>query len=73
VREVAVVGQAHPEWGQEVVAYVVPAVVDDPPELEQLRNWASVRIARFKAPRALVLVPEIPRTASGKVRRRDLD
>jgi O-succinylbenzoic acid--CoA ligase len=72
VRDVAVLGRPHPEWGQEVVAFVVPAVVDDPPELEGLRAWATERIARFKAPRALVLVPEIPRTSSGKVRRRDL-
>lgn len=72
VRDVAVRGRDHAEWGQEVVAYVVPAVVDEPPELEELRDFASERIARFKAPRALVLVPEIPRTSSGKVRRRDL-
>jgi O-succinylbenzoic acid--CoA ligase len=72
VRDVAVAGRPHPEWGQEVVAFVVPATVDDPPELEELRVWASERIARFKAPRALVFVPEIPRTSSGKARRRTL-
>lgn len=73
VRDVAVAGRPHPDWGQEVVAFVVPAVVDDPPDLEGLRVWAADRISRFKAPRVLVLVPEIPRTTSGKVRRRALD
>jgi O-succinylbenzoic acid--CoA ligase len=69
VTDVAVAGRPHPEWGQQVVAFVVPAVVDAPPNLEELRAYASERIARFKAPRELVLVSEIPRTASGKIRR----
>jgi len=72
VRDVAVAGRPHPEWGQEVVAFVVPTIVDEPPDLEELRAWAGERVARFKAPRALVLVPEIPRTSSGKIRRRAL-
>lgn len=69
VRDVAVVGRPDPDWGQEVAAFVVPALVDDPPDLDDLRAWTSERIARFKAPRGLVLVPEIPRTSSGKIRR----
>jgi o-succinylbenzoate---CoA ligase len=69
VRDIAVAGRPHADWGWEVVAYVVPAVIDDPPGIDELRAWASERIARFKAPRAVVLVPEIPRTSSGKARR----
>ena len=69
IRDVAVAGRPHPEWGQQVVAFVVPRVIDDPPTLDELRERASDLIARFKAPRELVLVPELPRTASGKLRR----
>jgi len=69
VGDVAVAGAPHEDWGQQVVAYVVPATIDDPPELEELRDWVGDRIARFKAPRELVLVPRIDRTAIGKVRR----
>ena len=69
VREVAVAGQPHATWGQEVVAFVVPVSIDDPPTLDELRAFCMERIAGFKAPRALTLVPEIPTTASGKVRR----
>ena len=72
VAEVAVRGRPDPEWGQHVVAYVVPATVDEPPTLEELRDHAAERIARFKAPRELVLLPELPRTSSGKVRRAEL-
>ena len=67
--DVAVAGRPHPEWGQEVVAFVVPASADDPPTPEELRTHAAERIARFKAPRVVVLMSEIPRTASGKIRR----
>ena len=72
VAEVAVGARADPEWGQHVVAFVVPSTVDEPPTLEELRDHAAARIARYKAPRELVLIPALPRTASGKVRRAEL-
>jgi o-succinylbenzoate---CoA ligase len=73
VREVAVAGRPHPDWGEQVIAFVVPSSIDDAPSLEELRNWASERIAPFKAPRELVLVPELPKTPSGKLRRSGLE
>lgn len=69
VVDVAVAGRPDPEWGEHVVAFVVPSTVDDPPSLEELRSHVDGRVARFKAPRALVLLPALPRTASGKLRR----
>jgi O-succinylbenzoic acid--CoA ligase len=72
VAEVAVTGRSDSEWGEHVVAFVVPARIDAAPTLEELRDHAAERIARFKAPRELVLLPELPRTASGKVRRTEL-
>jgi o-succinylbenzoate---CoA ligase len=72
VAELAVAGRADPEWGQHVVAFVVPVAPDDPPTLEELRDHAAERMARFKMPRELVLLPALPRTPSGKVRRGEL-
>jgi O-succinylbenzoic acid--CoA ligase len=72
VKDVVVAGRPHTEWGQQVVAFVVPTTSEDPPTLEELREHAAERIARFKSPRALVLMTEIPRTSSGKIRRRAL-
>jgi O-succinylbenzoic acid--CoA ligase len=69
VADVAVGGRLDPEWGERVVAWVVPADPREPPTLEELREHAAATIARFKVPRELVVVDELPRTASGKVRR----
>jgi O-succinylbenzoic acid--CoA ligase len=72
VAEVAVAGRPDPEWGEHVVAFVVPASIDDAPTLESLRDHAAERMARFKAPRELVLLAALPRTPSGKIRRAEL-
>jgi o-succinylbenzoate---CoA ligase len=72
VADAAVAGRPDQEWGAHVVVFVVPSRIDDPPSLEELRAHASQRIARYKAPRELVLLPELPRTVSGKVRRSEL-
>jgi acyl-CoA synthetase (AMP-forming)/AMP-acid ligase II len=70
VAEVAVWKRSDPEWGERVVAWVVP--VNDAPSLEDLRRVVSDAIAPWAAPKELVIVDDLPRTASGKVRRRAL-
>jgi O-succinylbenzoic acid--CoA ligase len=69
VADVAVAGRPDPEWGEHVVAWVVPAHPNDPPTLEQLREYCRDAIARFKAPRDLRVVGTLSRTTNGKVRR----
>jgi o-succinylbenzoate---CoA ligase len=73
VHDVAVAGAPDPEWGQRVVAFVVPAQPADPPSLDQLRGFVRQRLAAAEAPRELVLVAELPRSPSGKLLRRRLD
>ncbi len=72
VVDVAIAGRPDPEWGAHVVAFVVPSSAGDPPTLEELRDHVSERLPRFMAPRALVLLTDLPRTVSGKLRRGSL-
>jgi O-succinylbenzoic acid--CoA ligase len=70
VADVAVAGSDDPEWGRRVVAYVVPADPATPPSLDELRGHVKETLPAYAAPRELVLVEELPKTAVGKVQRR---
>jgi O-succinylbenzoic acid--CoA ligase len=70
VAEVAVAGRPDPEWGQRVVAWVVPDGA--PPDLEAVRDAVRAELPAYCAPKELVVVDALPRTALGKVRRRSL-
>jgi o-succinylbenzoate---CoA ligase len=70
VAEVAVWKRSDPEWGERVVAWIVPT--DDAPSLDELRQVVAETIAPWAAPKELVIVDDLPRTASGKIRRRAL-
>jgi O-succinylbenzoic acid--CoA ligase len=72
VAEVAVVGRPDPEWGERVVAVVVPADPRNPPSLDGLRATVKRELAAYAAPRELRLVESLPRTALGKVVRTGL-
>ncbi|MFC5060674.1 acyl-CoA synthetase [Actinomycetospora atypica] len=69
VADVAVVGVGDPQWGETVLAVVVPEGDVDPAELI---TFARERIAHFKAPRRVELVTELPRNATGKLLKRVL-
>ncbi len=68
LEEVAVFGVADDEWGERVVAAVVPAARVHP-TLEQLRAHVSRHIESFKAPREIITVDALPRLPSGKLDR----
>lgn len=67
VVDVAVAGRPDPEWGARVVAWVVPG--DPAPELAALREAVKAELPPWCAPKELVVVDHLPRTALGKVRR----
>jgi len=60
------VGVPDPEWGERVIAVVVPDDESAPPELADLRAAVAARLPRYAAPRAVVIAAEIPMLTSGK-------
>ena len=74
VLDVAVIGVANAEYGEEVKAVVQPKVwADAGPELEaELRDWVRTRISPVTQPRSYEFVPELPRIPSGKLAKHEL-
>ena len=70
VAEVCVAGAPDPEWGERVVAHVVPRDRSAPPGLADLRAFAADRLSAAKLPREVVIIGSIPRTPGGKPLRR---
>jgi O-succinylbenzoic acid--CoA ligase len=66
VADVAVAGVDDPEWGQRVVAWVVPAG-DVEPSVDELRDTVSATLPAFMAPKEVRTVAALPRTALGKI------
>jgi long-chain acyl-CoA synthetase len=71
VAEVAVVGAPDPEWGEIVVAFVVPQAGADL-TAETLDQHCLARIARFKRPKRYVLAEQLPKNNYGKVLKTEL-
>ena len=69
VSEVAVGGRSDQEWGERVVAWVVPRTGAVLPTLDGLRGMVKEQLAPWAAPRELVLLDCLPKTATGKLRR----
>ena len=68
VTAVAVVGIPHPEWGQQVVAAVVPEAGCELTEADLL-DQCRPQLAGYKLPRRIMFVDDLPLTASGKTAR----
>ncbi len=71
VLEVAVIGVADAEFGQRLKAFVV-SVEGSATSEEQLKAHVKANLAAYKTPREIAFVDELPRNATGKILKRDL-
>ena len=71
VLEAASIGIPDQIYGEEVVAYVVPKTGEELTE-EELQIWCSNTLPKFKTPKSIIFISEIPKSDRGKVRRDDL-
>ncbi|HAD26683.1 MAG TPA: 2-succinylbenzoyl-CoA synthetase, partial [Alphaproteobacteria bacterium] len=70
IREVAVIGQPSEKWGESPLAVVVKA--DPSLTAEEVLGYGEGKLSRFKLPKAVEFMDEIPRNPTGKVLKRIL-
>ena len=71
VKDVAVAGVPHPQYGEAVKAWIVlePGMSIS---LDEMQSWCEERLARYKKPTLIEAIDQVPRTGVGKVLRREL-
>ncbi|TVT47526.1 long-chain-fatty-acid--CoA ligase [Amycolatopsis rhizosphaerae] len=67
IGEVALIAMPDEKWGETPLAVISPREADDPPTAADLEAWCTERLARYKRPRRIAIVPALPRNPSGKV------
>jgi fatty-acyl-CoA synthase len=71
VEEAAVIGVQDAKFGQRLRAFVVPRPGAEPTE-QELQSYVRENLARYKVPREVVFLDELPRNATGKVLKTEL-
>lgn len=72
VADIAVIGYPSLEWGEEVMAVIVPENPEVPPEKEEIISYCRGRLSSFKRPSIIKFTHELPRTSTGKILKRKL-
>ncbi|HWH30048.1 MAG TPA: AMP-binding protein, partial [Mycobacteriales bacterium] len=70
IAEVACVGVPDDEMGEQLVALVVPADREEPPDPEDVVSWCRDRLTHYKCPRRVEIVDQLLRTGVGKIDKR---
>ncbi len=72
IREAAVIGQPSERWGESPFVILVAQDTEAPPSEAEVMAFLEPRLARFKMPRGMIVIDEIPRNPSGKILKRVL-
>jgi acyl-CoA synthetase (AMP-forming)/AMP-acid ligase II len=71
IEEAAVIGLPDVDWGEQVMAIIVPKI-GSPLSAEEVIDWCHQRLASYKKPASVQFVRSLPRNALGKVLRHEL-
>ena len=71
ISDVAIIGLPDEVWGEAITAIVVPVPGQSVDEKEVI-GWCKENMARYKVPKKVIVMDELPRNPSGKVLKRDL-
>lgn len=71
IKDAAVIGVAHPKWGEVGKAFVIPREKSEVSE-EELNDFLRQRLAKYKIPAHIKFVDHIPKSPVGKVLKKDL-
>lgn len=71
IREVAVIGVPHEDWGEAVHAVIVPTA-DDLPSIEDIKAFCRADLAAYKMPKSVSPIEALPLTAYGKIDKKKL-
>ncbi|WP_128929837.1 AMP-binding protein [Bradyrhizobium guangxiense] len=72
VKESAVVGATHADFGECVVAFVIASDKSDPPSESEVIQQVKRNMASYKTPKKVIVVDDFPRNAMGKVLKKEL-
>lgn len=72
ISDAAIIGVPSVEWGEEILAVIIPNDVQAPPSVEEITAYCKDRLSSFKCPKIIEFAAELPRTSSGKLLKRDL-
>ena len=72
IADVALIGIPDLRWGETPLAVLVPVDPADPPSTEEVKGFCRANLASYKCPKAITVVTELPRNASGKVLKTEL-
>ena len=65
-------GAPHPDFGECVVAFVIPNDMSRPPAADDVIQCVKRSLANYKVPKQVVVVDELPRNTMGKVLKNEL-